>query len=982
MDKVAIDRKLKFIRDYAFARNAATGSEVDSNANVSTKNIATMSSELFKPEFIDLNRAIVKIYLERKYGKEMCDKFDHDLKQHLVYSHDETSLMPYCVAVSLYPFLLSGLKELGGTSDAPKHADSFVGGLTNLLFLIAGQFAGAVAVPETLPYLDHFLRVDYGEDYTAHLDEVVECFGNRKLTLRKKIENLFQQFAYCVNQPAAARGYQSPFTNIGYFDKGYFGSLFHDFIFPDGDEPSYESTKELQKMFMKWFNAERLQAELTFPVETANLLHDNKNFVDDEMADFVAEMWSEGHSFFLYTSSSADALSSCCFDKDQMVLARSTSRGKTKVWFTTFENLGKTSDGSDRTQFQIFHNGNWVSGRKIVLDNEKMFKVTTANNKEIIVSYNHLNPTIRGDVATENLTTDDYLMFNNRALEAVPEQDSHLTYEQGFVVGMFLGDGSFGSTMSLASGEEKIFDVNFSLNSSKYAECVEKINIANRQLGDDGVCSLSEIYNNVYPARISSETLVNFIIKWTNWERGTYSFNKELNMECMLQSSEFRKGILEGWYATDGGNPNRCYTTSKKLAECMEMLITSIGLNSAINISDRRGEETYIRGELTNHNYPLYCVRWYNPKTKRKMEGVYKIINNSMYFKIKSIEPVEYDDKIYCFEIDNEEEPYFTLPNGIITHNCRLKNAMEANEFSYTLGAGGVMTGSKKVITLNINRLVQNWYREGMTVTLSQYITEITSRVHKYLEAWNDWLHDLFEANLLTVYKAGFIDLDKQYLTVGFNGFLEGAEFLSTVDTKYNGIKSLPDNEQYKQYAKDILVTIKELNVKDRTEHLKFNTEMTPCENAGAKLYAWDKRDGYVVPKQRNLYNSYFYPTEDPSYDPLTKMKLQGEDFIGCLDGGSAYHMNLDTYMSKEQTRKMMDNAIATGCSYYTQNIPNTCCNSCGHIDKRFLKECPECGSINVDYMTRIIGYLKKVSNFGEARQIEAATRYYAKVDE
>ena len=40
--------------------------------------------------------------------------------------------------------------------------------------------------------------------------------------------------------------------------------------------------------------------------------------------------------------------------------------------------------------------------------------------------------------------------------------------------------------------------------------------------------------------------------------------------------------------------------------------------------------------------------------------------------------------------------------------------------------------------------------------------------------------------------------------------------------------------------------------------------------------------------------------------------------------------------------------------------------------------KCPKCGSKNIDYATRIIGYLKRISNFSEARQKEAAKRFYA----
>lgn len=615
MDKNSLNKKLNYLKSYMdVTKNAATLSAVDSNANVTSRNVATMFAELPKEDTIAVNRAIVEEYLLKLFGEDLVNSFREDMKHHILYSHDESSLMPYCVAISLYPYLLDGLKPLGGTSGPPKHSDSFVGGLTNLIFLIAGQFAGAVAVPETIPYLDHFLRVDYGDDYTEHLDDIVESFGNRRYTLRKKIEDLFQQFVYCVNQPAAARGYQSPFVNIAYFDRGYFNSIFKDFVFPDGDEASYESTSVLQKMFMKWFNKERTKEVITFPVETMNLLYDKdtKKFVDEDMADFTAEMWAEGHSFFLYNSDSADALSSC----------------------------------------------------------------------------------------------------------------------------------------------------------------------------------------------------------------------------------------------------------------------------------------------------------------------------------------------------------------------CRLKSGIEKNVFSYTLGAGGLRTGSKKVITLNLNRITQDWDRAGRKEPIEEYIGVIVKRVHKYLIAWNEWLKDLYKAGLLTVYSAGYIALEDQYLTVGVNGGLEAAEYL--------GMKTRADNPEYQKFMNAILTKIKNINLEDRTPETKFNTEFVPAENASVKLYNWDKRDGYWVPTCRNLYNSYFFPVEDPTYNVLEKIRAHGSAFISNLDGGSAAHIGLDAHLSKQQYRLMMNYCAECGCSYLTWNIPNTICNDCNNIDKRYLKECPKCGSKNIDYATRIIGYLKRISNFSEARQKEAAKRFYA----
>lgn len=991
MDQRTLDKKLQFIEDYKKASNAATGSQVDPNANVTVKNIATEQCELGKKDIIDLRRAIVCDYLKKADGQETADAYLADLKNHRIYAHDETSLFPYCCSISLYPFVLNGLKDLGGSSCAPKHANGFIGGLINLIFSVASQFAGAVAIPEFLTYFDHFLRVDYGQGYISRLDETLEVAGGESLTLRRRIEDWFQQFVYSINQPAGARNYQSPFTNIAYFDKYYFESIFKDFVFPDGDEPKWETTRELQKMFMKWFNAERSKEVLTFPVETANILVDKETheYKDAEMADFFAGMWAEGHSFFMYQSDSVDALASCCFSKDTKVLARSCVRGKTKIYFDTFENIGKTQDGPDRWTFDVFHNGSWCAGAKVKLPSRPMFKITTANNKELIVSDNHLNPTMRGDVVTTSLTTDDYLLFSNRPLDAVPEQDLHLTFEQGFAIGAFLGDGRFGALKALKNGSKVIYDTIYSQNIDKYATCMDMVNAANKQLGGDSACAISKIVHNVYPVRLSSKRLVSFIVHnvchvrlsskqlvsfisyWTNWKRGTNAFTKELNMECLLQSVEFRRGILMGWYSTDGGNSNRCRTVSKKLANCMECLLTSLGMSSVITSNDRTAEEkTYICGAQINHNGSIYTVQWYDMKNKRSMNGIYKVFNNSVYFKIKSIVPVVYNDDIYCFEMANKEEPYFTLPNGVITHNCRLRNSIESNVFSYTLGAGGIQTGSKCVITLNLNRITQDWDRSGRVQTLPEYLTPIVKRVHSYLNAWNAKLWDDFNAGLLPVYKAGFIDLDKQYLTVGVNGFIDGAETL--------GIKADPDDPEYRKFAHDVLGTIKALNAEDRTEHSHFNTEMTPSENAGAKLYAWDRRDGYKVNPDRNLYNSYFYPVEDPTIDPVRKFYYQGEGFASECDGGVALHNNLDESLSKSQYRHLMDVAVRAGCNYFTYNVVGYQCSDCGYISKSYGTSCRKCGSKNIDYYTRIIGYLKKVSNFSDARQAEFKKRYLA----
>ena len=598
----ALNEKKQFIKDYAKAKNAATGSKYDANANVTEKNIVTLNGELFKGDVIKVNRAILTDKIRELYGEELAKEYIRMLEQHLLYKHDETSIMPYCVAITMYPFLLEGLQPIGGLSARPKNLDSFCGMFVNLVFAISSQFAGAVATGEFLMYFDYFARKEWGDDYWKRPEEMVDKHRNIDKTLEQK----FQQIVYSINQPAAARNFQSVFWNISYFDKNYFEGIFGEFYFPDGTQPQWESLSWLQKKFAKWFNEERTKCILTFPVETMALLTNGEDVVDEEYANFTAEMYSKGHSFFTYMSDSPDSLSSC----------------------------------------------------------------------------------------------------------------------------------------------------------------------------------------------------------------------------------------------------------------------------------------------------------------------------------------------------------------------CRLRNEVTDNQFSYSLGAGGIATGSKSVMTLNINRLVQDAVNNGYDMI--EYLRENVKKVHKFQTAYNELLKDYLKDGLLTVYTAGFIDMKKQYLTIGVNGVIEAAEFL--------GIP-VNDNPTYREFMQSILKTICDENRKARTKELMFNTEFVPAENLGVKHANWDRKAGYVVP--RDCYNSYFYAVEDTSLTILDKFKLHGKEYVQWLDGGSALHMNLDEHLSKEQYRNLLRVAAVNGTNYFTFNIPNTICNDCGHIDKRYLKECPKCGSKNIDYATRVIGYLKRISNFSQARQEEASRRFY-----
>ena len=298
---------------------------------------------------------------------------------------------------------------------------------------------------------------------------------------------------------------------------------------------------------------------------------------------------------------------------------------------------------------------------------------------------------------------------------------------------------------------------------------------------------------------------------------------------------------------------------------------------------------------------------------------------------------------------------------------CRLLNEIQDNGFSYTLGAGGVSTGSKSVLTINLNRCVQQATREGRPYT--DFLNEVVDLVHKVQMAYNENLKQLLNKGMLPLFDAGYINIKRQYLTIGVNGMVEAAESLGL---------TISDNDEYATFVENILSLIEKYNKQYRSKDVLFNCEMIPAENVGVKHARWDREDGYYVP--RECYNSYFYVVEDTNTDVIEKFRLHGRKYIEHLTGGSALHLNLEEHLSEAQYRQLLRIASKEGCNYFTFNIPNTLCKDCGKIDKRYLKECPHCGSKNVDYLTRIIGYLKRVSNFSLDRQREASRRHYGKL--
>lgn len=387
-------------------------------------------------------------------------------------------------------------------------------------------------------------------------------------------------------------------------------------------------------------------------------------------------------------------------------------------------------------------------------------------------------------------------------------------------------------------------------------------------------------------------------------------------------------------------------------------------------------------------------MKWFN-QIRLKQVLTFPVETFAMVHNGDDIIDLNY--KQLCAEMYAEGHSFFTYISDSadsLASCCRLRNELAENTFSPTSGLTGVMTGSCNVITLNINRIVQDWalthtlngtplikgkklIGNPLRVTviendLKNYVTRILERVYKYHIAFKTMLYDLEDKGMFAASNGGYIHISKLYSTIGINGLNEAARFL--------GMK-VSNNPEYIEFLQLILGTIKEQNklhsIHDRKRPFLFNSEVVPAEGLGGKNYKWDKEDGYVVPENENLYNSYFYNAHDDT-SILDKFILHGHQTYQYTDGGSAAHINLEDHLSKEQYLKLIDFAITNGTNYFTFNIPNSKCEDCGKIIKSPIDTCPCCGSHNITQYTRVIGYLRPTKAFGSDRQQEARNRIYS----
>lgn len=376
-------------------------------------------------------------------------------------------------------------------------------------------------------------------------------------------------------------------------------------------------------------------------------------------------------------------------------------------------------------------------------------------------------------------------------------------------------------------------------------------------------------------------------------------------------------------------------------------------------------------------------MKFFN-KLRTKQILTFPVETMAMVYDPKTNDIIDKEYKDFTAEMYAEGHSFFTYISDSadsLASCCRLRNELAENTFNPTSGLTGVMTGSCNVITLNMNRIIQNFHSMVRgndfgcfnSSEFKRYLTSILERVYKYHIAFKTMLYEMEERGMFAASNGGYIHISKLYSTIGINGLNEAARFLGL---------EVSNNEEYIKFLQLVLGTIKEQNkihsIHDKSRPFLFNSEVVPAEGLGGKNYQWDLQDNYWVPNDENLYNSYFYNAHDDT-SVLDKFILHGRQTYQYTDGGSAAHINLEDHLSKEQYLKLIDFAIANGTNYFTFNIPNSKCDDCGYITKHPITECPKCHSKNITQYTRVIGYLRPIKSFGKDRQIEANKRVYSK---
>ena len=922
LNEKQISDKISFINNYINAENAATASTMDANANVDSKNIATMEAELWKDANVQINRRLLTDRITNLYDKQTADKYISMLESHEIYTHDETSLKPYCVSLTMYPFLLDGLSTLGGESKAPKHLSSFCGSFVNFVFATSSQFAGAVATVEFLMYFDYFARRDYGDNYLT--------------TNASEIANHLQHVVYAINQPAAARGYQCVRADTTQLST------------PEGYKYLHE-LKEDDKCYV--------YKEGKIEIETINKLNIYDDF-DGELIQFKGRNYQQTvtpNHRVLYkkpNSQKYDIKEAHLLKGHSKLSLPIGSKGIDRKDYPIQDSILKLcvavlTDGS----IEKYEDYNNFSGRISIYKSKNRFGYDEIKEwlEENGIGYSILESKGNdfGELVTYRITKEEsqlILRYLKHTKKEIPFFFKLLSKRQIEIVidtwSKFDGNNDEKHIQLLQCDNEDIREMMQELATlAGYGSEIYDRKMKTYDGEKDCIVKYVKIFKRK-DKRVSEYNMIPF--KGTVWcpstDAGIVIFREENKIPYISGNSVF-------WNIS---------IYDKPYFDAM--------------FSDFKFPDFTAPDWSTVNGLQQFFMKWFN-KERTKAILTYPVVTAACLTDGTTM--VDKDFEEFISEELSEGNSFFVFMSEnahALSSCCRLKNDVSdsINDFSYSLGAGGVSTGSINVITMNINRLVQDAVNHN--IPYLDYIKSKVQDLHKFQIAYRSIIQNYVDSSMLPVYTTGYISLDKQYLTLGINGLVEAAEFLGL---------DITDNTNYKNFISSIVTTISNENkVAAKLTGFKFNTEMVPAENLGVKNAKWDKKDGYVV--SRDCYNSYNYKVEDESVSILEKFEMHGKEFMKGLDGGSAYHCNLDEYPSQEGFKKLLKVAATVGCEYFCFNVRITICNECNHIDKRTNWSCSKCGSKDVDHATRVIGYLKRVSAFSSDRQKEHTLRHYS----
>ena len=1009
----------KYIKQYSTASNAATGSKFDSNANVDTKNVATLDGEMHKGDNIGINRYRMIEKITEMFGEDLAKEYIRQLEDHEIYRHDETH--------PIFPYTYSAKEAI--------------------IVKINGKI-------ELCSFEDLYAMSEF-EEYLCDEEKEVYCKYPTNIEIRDKngkwtnITRLVKKKRHRDLVICKTANGESVIVTDN-----------HPMIISDDKSDTIDAIKAEGRLQYRDNKASEL-VKFTADNSIIPIYRDEEcggfgvvrtnNFIQYSNLNATAD-WKFGYfiGFFIAEGWYHKSNTTKIDVYDGLILKQKTRPILDKVAQYLYESTGIYSSIL-KTKDTVGNYALYVKSQSLVkmlledfkispFAQEKKLPMTIFNYPKEFV-YGILGGIIDGD-GTKRDNGEISIRLSSRtcisqigAVLSVLDVPFSFTYydpSKNVETESYINENNypvFGITFTcpqwLNGISEKYVNVNskqtfYKRDIWENVETVKKIENKNFLKDNEFIYDITTesntfILNNIWVHNCVSITLYPFILEGLTTIGGASEAPKNLGsfigsfinlvfavaaqFAGAVATPEFlsymdyfiRQEYGDDYYlrADDVVDLSKKKRTIKKIiTDCFEQVVYTLNApaaargNQAVFWNLSYFDKTYFDAIFEDFVFPdgtemqwesvswlqKLFMKWLNKDRLRKWNTFPVETVNLVYDKeTKQYRDPEWADfaaemwaqghSFFCYNSDSADS---------LSSCCRVRNGITENVFSYTLGAGGISTGSKAVITINMNRLVQNAVRDGADI--SERVREQTIKIHKYLLAWNEMLKELLKDKMLPIYDAGYISLEKQYLTIGCQGLVEAAEFM--------GIDVSP-NEEYYHFAEKLLRPIQEENRKARTKEVMWNCEMVPAENLGVKNAKWDKEDGYVVP--RDCYNSYFYRVEDDGLSCIDKMKMHGREMVQFLDGGSANHMNLSEHLSKAQYRQLLDVAAKVGCSYFTYNIPNTICNKCGHISKHYMCHCEECGSEDIDYITRVIGYAKRVSKYSEARQKEAARRYYGK---